>query len=699
MKSRDSRLCRRLFYSLLIPAALFAAGTPIELRTVSSRADMVSGGDVLIEAAGPGAASLREARARLNGRKVALRFQPAANGRMLARIEGLAIGSNRLELGKASLRMVNHPRNGPVFSGPHQKPFACQTEEAGLGKPLDADCSAAPVVAYYYKTTERVPSPGGRLPRGGVPPAFKPYDPAKPRPGDVAHTTTIDGRTVDFIVRRESGVINRAIYDFAVLHDPAQPGPEPWTPPAGWNGRLVYQFGGGCTAGYRQGLSPKALNESLLAKGFAVASSSQNVFGNNCNDVLSAETLMMVKERFIERIGIPVHTIGSGGSGGSMQQYLAVQNYPGLLDGITPGASYPDILTVANSTVDCALLSRAFEGSRLAWTSEQKAAVSGFATWGTCVSWNRGYSPGWLVAARCNSVPRELIYHPVTNPRGVRCSIYDNQVNVLGRNPRSGLARRPLDNLGVQYGLAAYRAGKITTDQFLDLNERVGGFDADGGLAPKRTAADPETIRIAYANGLVNMAGGGLASVPIVDHRTYMDLEGNIHDSYRSFVTRARLIAAHGSAGNHAIVMRPQGINAPNLDPIMTVNQWLDNVAHDPKPGTAAEKTARNKPAGLGDTCWTAEGEKVVEPRTYGGKGRCDQALSPHAGPRIAAGGPLTDDVLKCSLKSVSPADYPQNVSPAELERLRAIFPEGVCDYSRPGVGQYRPRTSWRTYR
>jgi len=60
----------------------------------------------------------------------------------------------------------------------------------------------------------------------------------------------------------------------------------------------------------------------------------------------------MVREHFIEQFGVPVHTIGSGGSGGSMQQFLIAQNYPGLLDGLTTGMSYPDALSVFASSAD-----------------------------------------------------------------------------------------------------------------------------------------------------------------------------------------------------------------------------------------------------------------------------------------------------------------------------------------------------------
>jgi len=59
-------------------------------------------------------------------------------------------------------------------------------------------------------------------------------------------------------------------------------------------------------------------DDVMLRQGYAVASASLNVFGNNCNDLLSSETIMMVKERFIENYGVPLFTIGTGGSGGAM---------------------------------------------------------------------------------------------------------------------------------------------------------------------------------------------------------------------------------------------------------------------------------------------------------------------------------------------------------------------------------------------
>ena len=52
------------------------------------------------------------------------------------------------------------------------------------------------------------------------------------------------------------------------------------------------------------------------------------------NAVLQGETLMMLKEYFMERYGVPKWTVGFGGSGGAIQQLLITEIYPGLLDGL-----------------------------------------------------------------------------------------------------------------------------------------------------------------------------------------------------------------------------------------------------------------------------------------------------------------------------------------------------------------------------
>ncbi len=81
----------------------------------------------------------------------------------------------------------------------------------------------------------------------------------------------------------------------------------------------------------------------------------------------------------------------------------------------------------------------------------------------------------------------------------------------------------------------------ITKAQFLDLNERIGGYDNDGHARAERTAADPESVRLAYATGRLDSGAGGLGSIPILHYRTYNDPLGDIHDRFRDFSVRARL--------------------------------------------------------------------------------------------------------------------------------------------------------------
>jgi hypothetical protein len=627
------------------------------------------------------------------------------------------------------ITVVSHPITGPVIAGPHQTPFVCETEAFGLGPANDTNCSVRTRVEYFYRVRApalpqfespsansaaalaavdaAVPRPGGGGGRGGAAPnPFKPFDPSAPRPADLAQTTTTDGRTVPYIVRREMGTINRAVYVIAFLHEPGTPLPDPWTASPGWNGRLLYSFGGGCRAGYHQGrsiggltanrsyLEESQVGDYALARGYAVAGGSLNVFGTSCADLISAETMMMVKEHFIERFGVPRYTIGSGRSGGSMQQHLIANNYPGLLDGIIPTASFADNMTFLDPLSDCELLDRAFTTSMQPWTDEQKAAVTGHASFAYCRRNGTQYPN--LRAANCDpdALPAAAIYDPKTNRTGARCTYQDNMINVYGRDPRSGFARRPFDNVGVQYGLRALNEGEISLDQFLDLNRRVGGHDVDGNVVSTRTVGDPEALRIAYETGRLNDASRGLSMIPIIDVRPYTDGDDDVHDIVASHITRARLRAANGHAGNQVFRTYAPGtpIQPAQRYVLDAMDEWLSNIARDTAPSRSAlDKVVRNKPSNLVDTCYLATLDPVTDPS------RCQAMFPVAANPRLVAGSPLTQDRLKCELKPVDRADYKATLTDAQLARLREVFPGGVCDYNRPGVGQ-RPPQTWLSY-
>ena len=249
-----------------------------EIRVLSSRPDMITGGDALVGITAAQNADVSELRVLLDGTDVTDAFRPSSPGALVGLVDGIA-GSGNLGLvtadgmPKGALSLVNHPVEGPVFSGPHQRPFMCETEGFRLvsgetpGAPLDDDCSIERRIDYAYRSTE-----DGEL---------KPFVDPTSQPPDLATTTTLTGATVPYIVRIETGTINRAVYQISMLHDPATDAePDVWTAPPGWNGRLIYTFGGGCVNGwFRQGDRTGGVTDDwMLGQGYAIASSTLNVF-------------------------------------------------------------------------------------------------------------------------------------------------------------------------------------------------------------------------------------------------------------------------------------------------------------------------------------------------------------------------------------------------------------------------------------
>ena len=661
-------------------------------ETLSSRADTVSGGDTLVAVNVPSSLKLKKVKILLGGTNVTSKFSsdPDDPNRLVALLDGLALGENTLVAdsngeGKGrphdELVLVNHAITGPVFSGPHQSPFICRTGEAanGLGAPLDTNCSAPTRVDWFY--------------RSNVTNTFRPLANPTDRPADLAQTTTRDGETVDYVVRMESGTINRAVYRWAVLAAGGETG-------NGWNHRLVYEYGGGCGTGYHQGTLAQGgvLDTAVLSQGFAKASSSLTEFATACNDVLSAETTSMVKERLIEQLGEPpVWTMGWGGSGGAIQQNMIAQNYPGLLDGIVPALTFQD--AQLGEPVDCRLINRYFAGSGAPLNTAQRRAIHGYISPFTCPAWDSAFANVIVASLGCNSiVPIADRYNAVTNPTGARCTTWDSMVNVYGRDPATGFARRTLDNVGVQYGLKALQEGVITTDRFLDLNEKIGGYDNDGNPRAARAVADPEALAIAYRTGRVNQAAGGLPDVPILDLRPYSDNAVDIHTYIHSFIMRERLRQVLGSAANQVMWRAAGGGTAPMTAAARTLMaDWLDAIEADGSDRPLSEKVVAAKPATGVDACWTGAGVRIDDPAEVNGTGPCTALYPPASTPRLRAGAPLDSMALKCQLRPVNLSDYPA-LSPDQEAKLHAVFPDGVCDYSRPGVGQQPVQGTWLSF-
>lgn len=663
-----------------VGAGQAAAAAPIRIEVVSNRADLISGGDALVRVTPqPGAGAVRMD---VDGREVTAAFRAQPDGSLLGLVEGLAMGANTLTASQqfgslAQIAITNHPIGGPIFAGPQVTPWVCGTERAGLGPALDAQCNAPTRYTFFYRNAGT-----GQ---------FAPYDPAAPPPaGQIASTTTDHGRTVPYIVRLERGTADRGIYDIAVLFDPIAGSPV-------WNRKLIVPFGGGAAPHHSQDLPLPILDDSVLSRGYLIATSGLNVFGQNGNPTVSAEAVLMAKERVIERYGPIRYTIGIGCSGGAIQQQVIAATYPGLLDGIQPNCSYNDPLTTGTEVIDCHLLVNYFTNvSPGLWPNlAQRALVDGHHDITDCIAWNLSFAPvnDPSRAANCN-LPASLVYQPVTNPTGVRCTLGDYQIAVWGPRPGDGFAKRPGGNFGVQYGLGALNAGQITPAQFLDLNAKIGSKTIDWQFQAARTLPDAGAPAIAYRASQV-VDARQLATVPIIDLRGYKETS-EIHTSFHSWQLRAKLDRDNGAHANQIIWTFPP---SPSILPppeialksLLLMDKWLANIEADTSPAPRSVKVVANKPVDAVDACWIGGTQVVGDPD------RCAATYPVFADARIAAGSPLTDDVLQCQLRSPQRTDYKVSFTDAEWSALRAAFPFGVCDWRLPGVG-FRASVPWLTF-
>ena len=294
--------------------------------------------------------------------------------------------------------------------------------------------------------------------------------------------------------------------------------------------------------------------------------------------------------------------------------------------------------------------------------------------------------PGYNSAVWNPVVPVSLRYNPVTNPLGARPTLFDVSRNMYGVNATTGFALRPVDNVGVQYGLAALNAGQITTTQFLNLNQFIGGYDQDFNYVPNRAVGDAGAILRGQQSGLQVGGNGGLASIPVFDFGAYNDTSG-YHYQWFHFAMRDRMAQANGNADNHVMW---RGSAVPFETAFSTFVQWVEAVAADDSDRSQREKVIADKPPMGVDGCWSSATNFIAEPQTFSRlpNSQCNTLFPSYAFPRYVAGGPLAANKMKCQLKPVDLNDYQVNFTSAELTRLHNVFPNGVCDWSKPGVNQ-----------
>lgn len=619
-----------------------------------------------------------------------------------------------------------------LYAGPAQYPFYCRTEDSELGQPqvdnqhhigvpvfkevngkktaqvigYSKDCLLPSRVNYFYnkRNTDQ----------------FFAIEDA----GDDVEKIVVNGQPMDFVVRVETGTINRFIYMLASLSSRKRA--ESATPEQVethlWNQRLIYQFRGGVGIGKVQGrLSQRGLLKrriDQLRLGYAVAYSTANQTTNHYNIWLAEETAARVKRQFVARYGQPNYTVGIGGSGGAIQQYLLAQNLPGLLDAAIPLYAYPDMITQTHYVFDCELLEYYFDvlaSHNLRWRDwTQRSLVEGLnaskhefslrsllydialltrqraphlnSGSNECVKAWRGLTP--LV-----NNPKYL-FHAGRYSRGVldqgHWSYWDDMKYMLGTDSQ-GYARQTWDNVGVQYGLLALQAGQLTPEEFLDLNANIGSWKPPQNMTPerywklggiggmagllnfspwgqhnmylspdkgntpaKRGEGDLKAIAAAYRSGQVFI---GHAQIPIVDLRHYLDDVLDMHHSFASFSARQRLIDGQGSADNQLIWMtrRPHD---PIPDAFELIERWLGNIERKPD-----LSVVENRPPDAVDRCYDAQGDLVAAGDTvWDGawnqrpQGACYREYPSFQDSRMVAGAPISGEVFKCQRQSVSQA-------------------------------------------
>ena len=476
-----------------------------QIRTQSNRADLISGGDALVEVKLPRSVPMDRVRLTLDGSDVGAGFAANACARTLRGVlGGLRVGDNRFEARSAvhghgrhsaSLTITNQPRGGPLLLSTQTQPWICATpapvapvgstpgsNASGLSTTaVDAQCNIATEYKFFYRTTAATCStalPDPSPPAVASPTnCFKPYAPGI-TPPDLAMTTTSDGLTVPFIVRIERGTLNRGIYGIVVLFDPSKP---------------------------RTALMSALTQAQINAKKTAI---NGHLDQRGCHSWNNA--------------------FGFDNKPGNYARTVVTNQDTGAL---TP---------LAESRNNC------------------------------------------LLAAA-------LVYDPVTNPGGTRCgdaclstAVWGSTDNELA--PGFERARQTGDKVGVQYGLKALLAGAITAEEFVTLNEKIGGTDTDSNRTAARSRAGLAALPIAYRAGIVS-SERKLGKLPIIDSRGY-DEQG-IHFIWRSFSERARIAAAnHGRHANQVMWRHgtgllpgtPAQVAAVTTASFLTMDTWLSSL-------------------------------------------------------------------------------------------------------------------------
>ena len=558
----------------------------------------------------------------------------------------------------------------PLFSVENDYPFLCATERSGLGQPIVDNQEKVGIAVYAVDE------------KGNKTDALLGYSKDCTIPTQIQYFVKDDelkgfrkvedksliSKDVSKLIRVETGTINRFIY---VLALPVSKADEPDQFDTGkWNKRLMYRFKGGVGIGHKQGHVgiSKLLyeHEEQLEQGYAVAFSTGTQTSNHYDIWLSEDTALRVKRQFASSYGKPLYTVGIGGSGGAIQQYLLSQNRPGILDAAIPLYSYPDMVTQVSYALDCELMeyyfdvtseqdkwqhwpNRSFvEGNNALQDFDNRygnlQGIAGILN-GDFTLLPDGASQctnGWRGPAQHINNPYFFSkYHQVSRETllQVDWSHWGNLSHYYGTH-NNGFGKRFWDNQGVQYGLQSLQNDNISIKEFLGLNKYIGGWkspvnmenerfwhisgddslkrlslwgqhnmthNGDKTLA-KRSEGSDGAIDAAYSSGLVYL---GLSDLPIIDMRHYLDHKLDMHHSLSSFTSRKRIQNAMGHSDHQLIWMmekddslsrRDLVRSLPINDALLVLDQWLINLKEHPEKGVVG-----NRPVAASDRCYDTD--------------------------------------------------------------------------------------------
>jgi len=646
-----------------------------------------------------------------------------------------------------------------LYSGPKQYPFYCMTIDSKVGQPLvdnqqgygvpvyqdfdkqdkvigySKDCLIKTQLQFFYLNKEE------HLVRLSTD-KFKHL------------AALLDAKRPLQLFRVELGSINRFIYSIAMAITTAELGSR--TGSSLWNKKLIYQFNGGSGIGFRQGRHKaiKTVSRRLtqVQHGYAIISSSGNRTSYTYNMLLAEDTARRVKNNFVSLFGKPVYTVGIGGSGGGLAQYLIAQNSTGILDGLIPQYSYPDMVSQTIYTLDCDLFNNYFTfraKSHSRWQQwDQRQLLEGMNTLhdfpqkisflqpvaqlmaGMIPSFPEGNSEcinGYFGLSTFIHNPRQGFLRHFFSEDVVEQTNWNywEDMSWLFERDQYGMVQSTWDNDGVQYGLHALKQKQISLAEFVHINKNIGSWKeqhqmtAENIITPfgrklplwvslwgsdnitqvvnnkpaARRSASLGAIESAYRGGQVFI---GKLDLPILDVRHYLEEKLDMHHMSASFSSRLRLDAANGHHNNQVIWVANRDFN-PTAQAFAMMDLWL--LKRNKYPELNAEQS---KPKQLQDSCFDASGAVIAQGEGvwHGNwnnqqEGVCAQHYAMFSNSRIQAQGPWQGSIFKCHKISLTKAineGFYSGIDPNELGKyfddLQEIFANGVCDYTQGDVGR-----------